>query len=196
MPVADGRVDDETEGAADSNVRVLFVCLGNICRSPSAEAVMRAKVAAAGLQEQIELDSAGTGSWHIGEAPDTRARAAARARGIELDSVARQVGPRDFYEFDVILAMDSANLRALERLAPESRSRARLALLREFEPGASGADGDGLDVPDPYYGGADGFDRVLDLLDVACDGLLEELRRDLSGSGSDGESGRPSRAHR
>jgi protein-tyrosine phosphatase len=194
MPVADGRFDDEAEAAAERNVRVLFVCLGNICRSPSAEAVMRAKVDAAGLQKQIELDSAGTGSWHIGEAPDARASAAARARGIELDSVARQVGTRDFYEFDVILAMDAANLRALERLAPDAQSRATLALLREFEPGASGANGDGLDVPDPYYGGADGFDRVLDLLDTACDGLLEELRRRLSASGNDGGSGQPTRA--
>jgi protein-tyrosine phosphatase len=163
-------------------LRVLFVCLGNICRSPSAEAVMRAKVSEAGLDAQIEIDSAGTGDWHVGESPDPRARTAAAARGFELDSSARQVRPRDFSEFDVIVAMDSANLRALQRLASEVPAPAELRLLREFEPGAAAGGGEELDVPDPYYGGADGFDRVLDLLEASCEGLLDELGRRLPAS--------------
>jgi protein-tyrosine phosphatase len=176
--------------AADGQLRVLFVCLGNICRSPSAEAVMRAKVLEAGLQEQIEVDSAGTGDWHVGEPPDARARKAAGARGLRLDSLARQVRGGDFHEFDVILAMDKANLRALERLAPGGPERAELRLLREFEPGAP-VRGERLDVPDPYYGGERGFEDVLDLLEAACAGLLEELSRRLPADGA----GRPQSQH-
>jgi protein-tyrosine phosphatase len=171
-------------GTSDGQLRVLFVCLGNICRSPSAEAVMRAKVLEAGLQQQIEVDSAGTGDWHVGEAPDPRATKAARARGFRLESVGRQVHAGDFEEFDVILAMDNANLRALERLAPAAHARAELRLLREFEAGAPTADGERLDVPDPYYGGDQGFDRVLDLLEASCAGLLEELVRRLPADGA------------
>jgi protein-tyrosine phosphatase len=153
-------------------VSVLFVCLGNICRSPTAEGVMRALVDEAGLQERIALDSAGTGAWHIGEPPDARATEAARRRGIALAGAARQVRPNDFEEFDLILAMDRANLRALNRLAPDERAQARVRLLREWD---SSADGD-LDVPDPYHGGPDGFEQVLDLVQAACVALLEELR--------------------
>jgi protein-tyrosine phosphatase len=163
-------------------MRVLFVCLGNICRSPSAEAVMRAKVREAGLEERIELDSAGTGDWHIGELPDPRARSAAAARGFVLESVARQVQREDFSEFDMILAMDGANLRALRRLAAEVPAPAELRLLREFETGAPAGGGGKLDVPDPYYGGNDGFDRVLDLLEASCEGLLDELAKRLDAS--------------
>jgi protein-tyrosine phosphatase len=180
------------------SLRLLFVCLGNICRSPSAEAVMRAKVRQAGLEEQIEIDSAGTGDWHVGEAADPRARSAAGARGFALDSRARQVEPRDFEEFDLILAMDRANLHALHRLSPPPPTRAELRLLREFDPdkpvagerdGRSGprdtpagrrVSQDPLEVPDPYYGGTDGFEEVLDLLEASCEGLLEELRSRLS----------------
>jgi protein-tyrosine phosphatase len=195
MSAPNGCLDTEAGGSVPvRGVRILFVCLGNICRSPSAEAVMRAKVAEAGLQGQIELDSAGTGSWHVGEPPDGRAGEAAHARGIELRGVARQVSPRDLGEFDLILAMDRANLRALERLAPDVKPRAELRLLREFEPGASGRGGVALDVPDPYYGGSDGFDRVLDLLDTACAGLLVQLRRELAAREPGEESERASKA--
>ncbi|MGH2855103.1 MAG: low molecular weight protein-tyrosine-phosphatase [Solirubrobacteraceae bacterium] len=151
--------------------RLLFVCLGNICRSPTAEGVMRALVRDAGLQERIEVDSAGTGSWHVGEPPDARATRVARRRGIELEGAARQVWPHDFAEFDLILAMDASNLRNLRRLAPDEDARAKVRLLREFDPAASGD----LDVPDPYYGGPNGFEEVLDLVHAACASLLERL---------------------
>jgi protein-tyrosine phosphatase len=153
-------------------VRLLFVCLGNICRSPTAEGVMRALVREAGLEQQIQLDSAGTGGWHVGESPDARATDAARRRGIALEGAARKVRPRDFQEFDLILAMDASNLRDLRRLAPDERAREKVRLLREWDPAA----GEDLDVPDPYYGGPDGFDRVLDLVHAACASLLEQLR--------------------
>jgi protein-tyrosine phosphatase len=154
--------------------RVLFVCLGNICRSPTAEAVMAALVAEAGLEEAIELDSAGTGAWHVGSAPDERASAAAASRGIAMRGVARQVRAEDFETFDLVLAMDAENLRALRELAPHAGAAAKVRLLREFDPASAGAAS--LDVPDPYYGGPDGFDRVLDLVQAACAGLLERLR--------------------
>jgi protein-tyrosine phosphatase len=155
--------------------RMLFVCLGNICRSPTAEGVMRALVCDAGLQERIALDSAGTGAWHVGDSPDARATEAARRQGIALEGAARQVRPRDFEEFDVILAMDRANLRSLQRMAPDERARAKVRLLREWGRVGSQSDGD-LDVPDPYHGGPDGFEQVLDLVQAACTALLEELR--------------------
>ncbi|HEV3322363.1 MAG TPA: low molecular weight protein-tyrosine-phosphatase [Solirubrobacteraceae bacterium] len=151
---------------------VLFVCLGNICRSPTAEGVMRALVREAGLQNRIELDSAGTGGWHVGESPDARATEAAGRRGIALEGAARKVRPRDFEEFDLILAMDASNLRDLQRMAPDERARERVRLLREWDPTA---DGD-LDVPDPYYGGPGGFDKVLDLVQAACTALLQQLQ--------------------
>jgi protein-tyrosine phosphatase len=153
-------------------VHLLFVCLGNICRSPTAEGVMRTLVREAGLEQRIELDSAGTGGWHVGESPDARATEAARRRGIALEGAARKVGPRDFEEFDLILAMDANNLRDLQRIAPDERAREKVRLLREWDPTA----GEDLDVPDPYYGGPGGFDRVLDLVQAACAALLEQLR--------------------
>lgn len=164
------RMSESTSDRA--GVRILFVCLGNICRSPTAEGVMRKLVRDAGLEERIEVDSAGTGSWHVGEPPDARATRVARRRGITLEGAARQVWPRDFEEFDLILAMDSSNLRNLQRLASDETARAKVRLLREFDPAAEGD----LDVPDPYYGGADGFDRVLDLVHAACRSLLEQLQ--------------------
>lgn len=155
-------------------MRILFVCLGNICRSLSAEAVMRTLLEEQGIDGSIELDSAGTSDWHAGEAPDTRATHAARKRGIELTGAARQVEPADFERFDLILAMDRSNLSALQHLAPNEDARAKVRLLREFDP-ASEQSGQ-LDVPDPYHGGPEGFDRVLDLLHDACEGLLEHVR--------------------
>jgi protein-tyrosine phosphatase len=157
----------------DPPVRLLFVCLGNICRSPTAEGVMRALVEEAGLEDSIELDSAGTGAWHVGSPPDGRAVAAARARGIVLEGSARQIRQNDFDEFDLVLAMDRSNLRELEELAGSEERRAKVRLLREFDP-AGGGDQD-LEVPDPYYGAAGGFEEVLDLVQGACAGLLTQI---------------------
>jgi protein-tyrosine phosphatase len=148
-------------------MRVLFVCLGNICRSPTAEATMRRLVAEAGLEGDVEVDSAGTGSWHLGEPPDERAAQAAARRGIELDGAARAVAPRDFDANDILVAMDRSNRDDLLALAPSDEGRAKVRLLLT-EPER--------DVPDPYYGGADGFDRVLDVVDEGCRALLEELQ--------------------
>ncbi|HEX8205452.1 MAG TPA: low molecular weight protein-tyrosine-phosphatase [Solirubrobacteraceae bacterium] len=147
-------------------MRLLFVCLGNICRSPTAEGVMRHLVREAGLEDEIEIDSAGTGGWHVGAPPDERATEAARRRGIALEGAARRFDPGDFDRFDLVLAMDSENLRDLRALAPDEEARSKVRLLR----------GPGLDVPDPYYGGPDGFDTVLDQVEEACRALLEEVR--------------------
>ena len=162
-----------SEGA---RMRLLFVCLGNICRSPTAEGVMRALVREAGLEQQIELDSAGTGGWHVGESPDARATEAARRRGIALEGAARKVRPRDFEDFDLILAMDTTNLRDLQRLAPDQQAREKVRLLREWGRAGSQSSGGDLDVPDPYYGGPGGFDRVLDLVQASCATLLQQLQ--------------------
>ncbi len=138
---------------------------------------MELLVAEAGLRQSIELDSAGTGSWHVGEPPDERATQAARGRGIALESVARQVRVEDFERFDLILAMDRSNERTLRQLAPDERSRAKIHLLREFDPASSGHDD--LDVPDPYYDSQRGFEIVLDLVQAACTGLLAHVRAEL-----------------
>jgi protein-tyrosine phosphatase len=155
-------------------VRILFVCMGNICRSPTAEGVMRKLLRDAGLEGRIGVDSAGTGGWHAGESPDARAASAARRRGIPLDGAARQVIAEDFERFDLLVAMDRDNLAGLLSVAPDDEARARVRLLREFDPASAGAPD--LDVPDPYYGGPRGFDAVLDLVEAACRGLLDELQ--------------------
>jgi protein-tyrosine phosphatase len=155
-------------------MRILFVCMGNICRSPTAEGVMRSLLPAEGLGDRIELDSAGTGGWHAGAPPDERASEAARRRGVALAGAARQVVAEDFDRFDLLLAMDRENLRELLYMAPNDDARAKVRLLREFDP-TSVATGE-LDVPDPYYGGAHGFEHVLDLVEAACRGLLAEVR--------------------
>jgi protein-tyrosine phosphatase len=152
-------------------IRLLFVCMGNICRSPTAEGVMRRLLREQTLEDVVQVDSAGTGAWHLGDPPDARATAAARARGITLDGAARQITAADFEDHDLILAADRSNLHDLLDVAPAD-ARAKVHLLREFDPAA---DGD-LDVPDPYYGGDDGFEHVLDLVEAACRGLLDELR--------------------
>lgn len=154
-------------------VRICFVCLGNICRSPTAEAVMRHLVKKAGLEARIEIESAGTGDWHVGEPPDERSAAVGARRGIALEGRAQQFTRRDFDRFDHVIAMDSSNLRNLERMAPDDAARAKVRLLRSFEPGAKE-----LDVPDPYYGGVRGFENVFDIVERACAGLLEHLVRD------------------
>ncbi|MCX7619797.1 MAG: low molecular weight phosphotyrosine protein phosphatase [Acidimicrobiales bacterium] len=154
-------------------VRVCFVCLGNICRSPTAEAVMRSLLLREGLHGVVAVESAGTGAWHVGEPPDTRAVAEARRRGVEMQGTARQFHPGDFYVFDLILAMDERNLVDLHDLAPEPGLRNKARLLREFDP-ARRPDED-ADVPDPYYGNGVGFARVFDLVHAACEGLLDHL---------------------
>jgi len=148
--------------------RVLFVCLGNICRSPTAEGVFRAAVEARGLESRFEIDSAGTGDWHIGAPPDHRAQRAAARRGVDLSRLrARQIAADDMAKFDHIIAMDAANYADLTRLAgPRHRHKVRLLL-------ADSALGE--EVPDPYYGGAAGFDRALDLIEAACAEWLERL---------------------
>jgi len=158
-------------------VNILFVCLGNICRSPTAEGVMRKLVAEAemnGPPTRIELDSAGTGGWHVGAPPDERATEAALRRGIELEGSARRVRSEDFEQFDLILAMDGSNQHALRELAPDEPARAKVRLLREFDPASAGLHD--LDVPDPYYDSQRGFEIVLDQVQAACIGLLEQVR--------------------
>ena len=151
-------------------MRILFVCMGNICRSPSAEGVFRALLVQRAPQLSVELDSAGTHDYHVGEPPDARSIAAALRRGIDLSALrARTVRTSDFDEFDLILAMDEQNLRELRRRAPAHRHE-RIRLMMEFGPDASLRA-----VPDPYYGGPQGFEQVLDLLEEAAEGLLQEL---------------------
>jgi protein-tyrosine phosphatase len=149
--------------------------MGNICRSPTAEGVMRGLVREAGLEDEIVLDSAGTGGWHAGDPPDRRATDAARRRGVVLEGAARQVRRSDYDDFDLLLAMDRENLYELRALAPSGKvAEEKVRLLREFDPASAGAPD--LDVPDPYYGGARGFETVLDQVEAACRGLLDELR--------------------
>jgi protein-tyrosine phosphatase len=158
-------------------VRILFVCTGNICRSPTAEGVMRALVADAGLTDRVEIDSAGTGSWHVGESPDPRTCAAAKRRGLDLAHRARQVEPRDLDRFDYLIALDGEHLRDLQQLArTRPKRRAQIRLLRSFEAEAP----PDADVPDPYYGDEAGFDEVYAICERACRGLLEHVRRELA----------------
>jgi protein-tyrosine phosphatase len=165
----------DSSDASEPQVSICFVCLGNICRSPTAEGVMRSWVARAGLERQIGIESAGTEGYHVGALPDRRARAAARARGLELTSRARQFTRDDWRRFTYVLAMDRQNLAALTALAPDAAARDKLRLFRSFDPDAP----EGAEVPDPYYGGPEGFEHVLDLCEAAANGLLAHLRREL-----------------
>jgi protein-tyrosine phosphatase len=153
-------------------MRILFVCMGNICRSPTAEGVMRRLLDEAGLADRVDVESAGTGGWHAGEPPDERATLAARRRGVTLEGAARQVRSDDFRRFDLLIALDRSNLRELLLRAPDEDAAEKVRLLREFDPAAAGD----LDVPDPYYGGDRGFETVLDMVAAACRGLIDELR--------------------
>ncbi len=155
--------------------RVLFVCMGNICRSPTAEGVFKAMVASEGLDDRIESDSAGTHGYHIGSPPDRRTIAAAKARGYDLTPLrARRVSAADFAAFDLVLAMDSENRATLQRLCPATH-KDRLKLFLEFAPDLSDRD-----VPDPYYGNSDGFERVLDFAETGSKALIQVLRQKLA----------------
>jgi protein-tyrosine phosphatase len=151
-----------------SPTRVCFVCLGNICRSPTAEGWMRHLVAQAGQQGAWDIDSAGTGGWHQGEPPDPRAVTAAAARGVVVEGRARRFEPADYDRFDLVLAMDRENRAHLLRLCRDAGDMAKVRLIRDFDPAAAPES----DVPDPYYGGPDGFVEILDQIEAACRGLL------------------------
>lgn len=164
----------ELKGYSPVKYSVLFVCMGNICRSPTAEGVLRQRVRQAGLESAIHIDSAGTLDYHVGSPPDARSCHHARDRGYDLSSLrARQVQPRDFGRFDLILAMDWQNLQELQALCPPEHAH-KLRRLMEFAP-----PGLGDVVADPYYGGHAGFETVLDHIEQACDGLLVHLRNSL-----------------
>ena len=154
-------------------MKILFVCTGNICRSPTAEGVFKEILKKNSLEKLVEVDSAGTHDYHVGERPDPRATDHARRRGYDISALrARQVGGRDFEEFDLVLAMDRGHLEILERLSPP-QCRHKLRLYLDF------AGLPGTDVPDPYYGGPDGFEQLLDIAEAASRGLLEHVRSHL-----------------
>ncbi|MET8693779.1 low molecular weight protein-tyrosine-phosphatase [Streptomyces bauhiniae] len=155
--------------------RVCFVCTGNICRSPIAESVFRARVTEAGLDGQIEADSAGTGGWHEGDAADPRTVSVLDEHGYGTEHTARQFQPSWFGRLDLVIALDTGHLKALRRLAPTEEDVRKVRLLRSYDPTA-GAD---LDVPDPYYGGRDGFEECLEMVEAASAGLLDSVREHL-----------------
>jgi len=153
-------------------IKVIFICLGNICRSPLAEGVFKHLVSEEGLENKISAASAGTSGWHIGERPDPRSVEVALQNGIALDSRGRKAVSEDFQEFDYIIAMDKNNYADMKRLPGASKTgAAKLRLMRDFDES-----GKGLDVPDPYYGGDEGFQKVYEMLDRSCRNLLEEIR--------------------
>ena len=157
-------------------IHILFVCLGNICRSPLAESVFRHLARERGVERRFEIDSAGTSGWHVGDPPDARSVATARARGVEVCGASRKLVAEDLRRFDYVIAMDRENLANITRLQTASGGGARVHLLREWDPEPGQPD-----VPDPYYGGERGFEDVLDLVEAACRGLVAEIRR--SGAG-------------
>jgi protein-tyrosine phosphatase len=157
-------------------IKVLFVCLGNICRSPTAHGVLERKLAVAGLSAKVEVDSAGTAAWHVGKQPDMRSQQAARKRDYDLSHLrARQAVPNDFLEFDYVLAMDNENLENLIQLLPQTaeiKSQPELFLAKFSTLGLT-------QVPDPYYGGESGFESVLDMVEDACDQLIADIQEKL-----------------
>jgi protein-tyrosine phosphatase len=164
-------MNEASKTPANGPVKILFVCLGNICRSPTAEGVLRHRVSQATPALQVQVDSAGTAGYHIGDPPDPRSQRAALRRGIDISGLrARQISRSDFSSFDLILAMDRGNLRDLEAKRP-NRSRAKLQLFLEYAPQTGR-----LEVPDPYYGGSADFELVLDLCDAAARGLILALQ--------------------
>jgi protein-tyrosine phosphatase len=157
---------------SDSRTKVLFVCMGNICRSPAAEGAFAALVQQRGMADRFVIDSAGTIGYHAGELPDPRMRAAAQRRGLELSHLARKVTPQDLEDFDYVLAMDRDNLFHLHALDKRGRNQAKVRLFTEFlnNPPC-------VEVPDPYYGGEEGFERVLDLVESCSVGLLDTITK-------------------
>lgn len=156
----------------DRQVNILFVCMGNICRSPTAHGVFRKLVREARLEHRVRMDSAGTHAFHVGEGPDPRAQETARRRGVDLSDLrARKAREEDFHVFDLILAMDQDNYHSLSRLCPPGLEW-KIGLLMDYAPELRMRE-----VPDPYYGGATGFERVFDLVEAAAQGLLEDIRR-------------------
>lgn len=164
---------------SDGPILVHFVCLGNICRSPLAEGVFRTLVQNRGLERHYHMDSAGTGAWHAGEAPDVRSIEVARRNGVALSGQARQVQASDFEDFHYVIAMDRQNLIELRTLARLHGGAARLHLLREFDP-----DPEDQQMPDLYYGGPDGFDRVYAMVRRSCEALLDQLEDERARAGS------------
>jgi protein-tyrosine phosphatase len=153
-------------------IKVLFVCMGNICRSPTAHGVFRQLVREAGLADRIEVDSAGTHAYHVGNPPDPRAQAVAQGRGVAMDDLrARQARPEDFLEYDYVLAMDQDNYHGLSAICPRGQER-RIGLFLDYAPQLRVRE-----VPDPYYGGPQGFERVFDLVEAAARGLLADIQR-------------------
>ena len=161
---------------SNHQISVLLVCLGNICRSPIAEGVLSHRLSEAGLSDRVFVDSAGTGAWHVGQAPDSRSIAVAAKHGIELPGRARRVRLEDFFEFEYVLAMDRSNLEDLKDLESGSGSDATVKLFLDFDSRPGGDP----DVPDPYYGGPDGFERVFEMVDRTCEALVDHLRRELA----------------
>jgi protein-tyrosine phosphatase len=155
---------------------VLFVCLGNICRSPLAEGVFRHLVRQRDLEHLFEIDSAGTAGYHAGDPPDARSVATARQRGIVVEGCSRKLLPDDLHRHDYVIVMDSENLRSVHQLAQRAGGRARIHLLREWDP-----DHPGGDVPDPYYGGPRGFDDVHDIVERSCERMLDEILNVMAG---------------
>ncbi|MEU6069519.1 low molecular weight protein-tyrosine-phosphatase [Streptomyces sp. NPDC047082] len=157
--------------------RVCFVCTGNICRSPMAESVFRARVAEADLADLVEIDSAGTGGWHEGDGADPRTVSVLEEHGYDADHTARQFRASWFSRLDLVIALDVGHLKALRRLAPTEEDALKVRLLRSYDPAA----GEDLDVPDPYYGGPDGFEECLEMVEAASTGLLAAVREQVEG---------------
>ncbi len=153
-------------------IHVCFVCLGNICRSPLAQGVLEQLVTNEGLGDRIQISSAGTGNWHVGSPPDNRMQKTANKYGVQLNSRGQQFQPEDFFELDLVLAMDYSNLAVLEEICPNPKEAEKLRLFRSFDPEAGGD----LDVPDPYYGGGKGFEIVYQMVDRTCPKILEFLK--------------------
>lgn len=158
-----------------ADFKLLFVCLGNICRSPAAEGVMRRVIEDAGLTDRVHIDSAGTAGWHTGKRADDRMRAAARSRGLDLTSLARQVAEADLADFDLVLVMDRSNHTDIRSFDRPGQHLGKVRLFCEFC-----SVHEETEVPDPYYGGPEGFEKVLDLLEDGCTGVLQHIQQQLA----------------